>query len=131
MIGVAPKGFTGIDHDVRPAFYVPIAMFAAVQSGAGLQADALTRRDSRWLIVKGRLRSNATMAQARADVQQIAGNLEKAYPNTNQNLDFHGPHSARGVRERPRRRRHEHRPHAHDAGVRSLDRRLRQCRRAC
>jgi predicted permease len=88
VIGVASKDFTGIDHDVRPAFYVPIAMFAAVQSGPGLPADALTRRDSRWLIVKGRLRSKATMAQARADVHQIAGNLQKTYPNTNQNQDF-------------------------------------------
>ncbi len=23
VIGVAPAGFTGIDHDVKPAFYIP------------------------------------------------------------------------------------------------------------
>jgi macrolide transport system ATP-binding/permease protein len=26
VVGVAPPGFTGIDHDVKPAFYIPIAM---------------------------------------------------------------------------------------------------------
>ena len=53
VIGVAPEGFTGIDHDVQPAFYIPIAMYTAVQTG--VQPDVLTRRDARILTVKGRL----------------------------------------------------------------------------
>ena len=40
VIGVAPEGFTGIDHDVKPSFYIPIAMYTAVQNG--VQPDLLT-----------------------------------------------------------------------------------------
>src|SRR5215510_5900037 len=31
VIGVAPKGFTSIDHDLHPAFYIPLAIVPAVQ----------------------------------------------------------------------------------------------------
>src|SRR4030095_11322881 len=53
VIGVAPEGFTSIDHDLRPAFYVPIAMYPAIQTGVA--PDVLTRRDLRTFEVKGRL----------------------------------------------------------------------------
>ncbi len=86
VIGVTPDGFTGIDHDLQPAFYVPLSMFTAVQNGA--PADVLTRRDLRGLTVKGRLRSDVALAQARQEVQQIAANLERSYPDTNRNHDL-------------------------------------------
>src|SRR6185503_10589670 len=83
VIGVAPAGFTGIDHDVHPAFYVPLALWTAVQPGT--TGDELTRRDAgaAALVVKGRLKPGVTLAQARADVQQIAAGLANAYPDTN------------------------------------------------
>ena len=83
VIGVAPAGFTGIDHDVHPAFYVPLAMWTTVQSGT--TGDELTRRDAAAaaLVVKGRLKPGVTIAQARADVQHVAANLADAHPETN------------------------------------------------
>ena len=83
VIGVAPATFTGIDHDVHPAFYVPLAMWTKVQSG--LTGDELTRRDAAAaaLVVKGRLKPGVTIAQARADVQHVAANLANAHPETN------------------------------------------------
>jgi predicted permease len=83
VIGVAPTGFTGIDHDLHPAFYVPLAMWTAVQTG--LTGDELTRRDAdaSAFVVKGRLKPGVTLAQARADVQHVAANLANAYPETN------------------------------------------------
>lgn len=83
VIGVAPKGFTGIDHDLHPAFYIPLAMWTAVQSG--LVGDELTRRDAdaSAFTVKGRLRPGVNLAQARADVQHIADILAIAHPDTN------------------------------------------------
>jgi len=83
VIGVGPKGFTGIDHDVHPAFYVPLAMWTTVQTG--LTGDELTRRDAEAsaFVVKGRLKPGVSLSQARADVQHIAANLAKAYPDTN------------------------------------------------
>ena len=86
VIGVAPEGFTGIDHDVKPSFYIPIAMYTAVQNGA--QPDLLTRRESRIFTVKGRLADGATMNQARQEMQQLASSLAQTYPDTNRNRDL-------------------------------------------
>ena len=66
VIGVAPPGFTGIDHDVKPAFYMPLAMFTAVQNG--VSQDLLTRRDLRNFVVKGRLSPGVTMDAANQEV---------------------------------------------------------------
>jgi predicted permease len=81
IVGVAPRGFTGIDGAVYPAFYIPLAMSSAVQTGGPV--DQLASRDFRALVVKARLRPGVTLAQARADVQQVAASLSAAHPETN------------------------------------------------
>ena len=86
VIGVAPKGFTSIDHDLHPAFYVPLAMTGALQPR--LPADARIRRDLRSVVVKGRLKTGVSVAEARQDVHQIALNLQRSYPDTNRNFDL-------------------------------------------
>jgi len=86
VIGVAPKGFTSIDHDLHPAFYVPLAMAPALQTQ--LPADARVRRDLRNLLVKGRLKPGVSVAAARQDVHQIAVNLQRSYPDSNRRVDL-------------------------------------------
>ena len=86
VIGVAPEGFLGLDPYVRPAFYVPLAMAPALNTNA--PADVLERRDTRWLRVKGRLKSGVTLAQARQDVASVAATLATQYPDSNRSLDF-------------------------------------------
>src|SRR6266508_1152373 len=86
VIGVAAKGFTSIDHDLHPAFYVPLAMAAALQPR--LPADARVRRDVRNLVVKGRLKPGVSLAEARQDVHQLALNLQRSYPESNRNFDL-------------------------------------------
>src|SRR5262245_27878853 len=86
VVGVAPESFTGVDHDVKPAFYIPIAMYMSVQNGA--QADLLTRRDLRNFTVKGRLADGVTIDQARQEMQQLASGLAQTYPETNRNRDL-------------------------------------------
>jgi macrolide transport system ATP-binding/permease protein len=86
VIGVAPEGFTGIDHDVKPSFYIPIAMYTAVQNGA--QPDVLMRRNARIFTVKGRLADGAAMNQARQEMRQLASSLAQTYPDTNRNRDL-------------------------------------------
>jgi predicted permease len=86
IIGVTPDGFSGLDPYVRPTFYVPLAMAPLLNASAG--KDALDRRDSRWLRVKGRLRSGVTLAQARQDVASVAATLAKQYPDSNRGVDF-------------------------------------------
>jgi macrolide transport system ATP-binding/permease protein len=80
IIGVAPQSFTGIDQFLRPALFVPLAM--SPRTG---QDNGLTRRDLRWLIVKGRLKPGVDVAQAQADLNAIASQLQKMYPQSNRN----------------------------------------------
>ncbi len=86
VVGVMPERFTGIDHDVKPAFYIPIAMYMSVQNG--VQPDLLTRRDARTFVVKGRLAPGATISEARQEMQQLASSLAQTYPDTNRNRDL-------------------------------------------
>jgi predicted permease len=99
VVGVAPEGFTGIDHDVKPAFYIPIAMYMSVQNG--VPADLLTLRDRRVFNVKGRLAGGVTMNRARQEMQQLASSLAQTYPTTNQNRDLLVKTEFDAYRERP------------------------------
>ena len=82
VIGIMPPGFTGPDQFVLPSFYIPLAMLPRLNSATG---DELTRRDLRNLLLKGRLKPNVSIARASEDVQLIAANLAKEYPDTNRN----------------------------------------------
>jgi predicted permease len=86
VVGVAPEGFTGVDHDVKPSFYIPIAMYMSVQNG--VRPDLLTRREARNFTVKGRLADDVTINQARQEMQQLASSLALTYPDTNRNRDL-------------------------------------------
>jgi len=67
---------------VLPSFYIPLAMLPRLNSAAG---DELTRRDVRNLIIKGRLNPDISIAKASEEVQLIAANLARQYPETNRN----------------------------------------------
>ena len=83
VIGVMPRGFTGPDQFVMPAFYVPLAMLPRlVPEPAG---NPLERREARNLSVKGRLKPGVSVEQASEEVRIIASNLEQRYPATNRN----------------------------------------------
>jgi predicted permease len=74
VIGIAPAAFTGVDQFVKPSIFVPIAMSPALSG-----TDNLSKRDARWLIVKGRLTPGVTNARAEADLDAIAKVLRQAY----------------------------------------------------
>jgi predicted permease len=78
VIGVAPEHFTGIDPEIRPALFVPLAMSPRMG-----QQNNLHKRDARWLFVKGRLKPGAGLARAQADVAVIVKELQRTYPRTN------------------------------------------------
>jgi len=80
VIGVAPKKFTGIDSFLRPALFVPLAMSPRMG-----QDNLLHKREARWLFVKGRLKPGVGLAQAQADVDAIARELQRTYPQSNRN----------------------------------------------
>jgi predicted permease len=80
VIGVSPESFKGIAGDVWPTFYVPLAMLPQMQNPP---SDVLTRRDIRALDVKGRLKPDVTMTQARDEIARIGRDLSTEHPEAN------------------------------------------------
>jgi predicted permease len=81
VIGVMPEGFTGISPYVPTAFYVPLAMMPALDTGN--QPNPLERRDVRTLSVVGRLNPDVSLVLASQEVGLIASALEQQHPDTN------------------------------------------------
>jgi predicted permease len=76
IIGVAPRGFTGVARASDPEqLWVPLAMQAvALQNNPGL----LQAPNAAWLRVAGRLRDGATVAEADAEIRVLAQQLNPA-----------------------------------------------------
>ncbi len=80
IVGVAPEGFEGMHLALHPSYYVPYVMTPAFPGGT---SDTLERRGLRNLTVKGRLKPDVSLTQAREDVRLIATGLERTYPDSN------------------------------------------------
>ena len=80
IVGVAPQSFPGLDRYVHESMYVP---FGVTPRLAVDDKDLLGHRDRLNVSVYGRLQAGRTAAQAQAELQTIAHNLERAYPDTN------------------------------------------------
>ena len=83
VIGVAPSEFTGLNQFVRSDFFVPLMMSAPIVTDP--KAASLEVRDARNLTLKGRLRDGVSQGQAQTELTAIARDLERAYPDTNEN----------------------------------------------
>ncbi len=93
VIGVAPRNFTGIVPGLPADFWVPLVMveqfvFSGVQATTDMDPGTtrLTRRGSRWLLVKGRLKDGRTIEEARAQIETIYARLRAEYPITNKDV---------------------------------------------
>jgi len=82
IIGVAPKGFKGINAIFGPDLWVPSMM--AEQVLPAQQQNALSDRALLTFTGAGRLKSGISLSQAQADLKTIADALEKEYPDANQ-----------------------------------------------
>jgi predicted permease len=83
VVGVAPPSFTGMDRYLRSDFFVPLMMAPALMRDP--RAASLEARDVRNLTLKGRLARGVTRAAAQAELDKIAADLARAYPDTNRN----------------------------------------------
>jgi predicted permease len=83
VIGVAPPKFTGMERYLRSDFFVPLMMAPALMRDA--RVGSLEVRDTRNLTIKGRLAKGVTQAAAQAELDKIAADLARAYPDTNKN----------------------------------------------
>jgi predicted permease len=90
IIGVAPRGFTGMTPVLAPEVWVPVAASLTVEP-VGLHdvvpspdgTNRLQRRGDRWMFMRGRLRPGRTVAQAGANLELLMSQLHAAYPATN------------------------------------------------
>ena len=73
VAGVAPASFHGTDV-VPQALYLPVTMQAAIERERPLLANA----NVSWLMVTGRLRPDASLAAARAELAVVAARLTAA-----------------------------------------------------
>src|SRR5205085_1522442 len=88
IIGVAPEGFVGTEVAYAPAFWGPMMMAGQIEPGN----TWLNERADDNLFVVGRLKPGVTVAQAKADLDNISVQLGKDYPTEN---------TGRGVRLMP------------------------------
>ena len=85
VIGIAPQDFCGLRQRWAPDIWVTKEGWETMVPGEE-QADAA--RDERWLEVAGRLRPNAQLSEAQAQLQTLAKRLALASPATNQDVNF-------------------------------------------
>ena len=84
IVGVAPFGFTGAKFlGFIPDAWVPVMMHGQVMPDS---EQILTRRASRFLSLRGRLKEGVSLDEAEAAMNTRARQLEQAYPETNKNL---------------------------------------------
>lgn len=69
IVGVAPRGFTGVGLTSVPELWMPIAM---VQQVSPVLAENVWTRRLSWLDIVGRLKPNVTIARAQAELDTIA-----------------------------------------------------------
>src|SRR5271154_40551 len=81
VIGVAPETFSGMQIFEHPDFYVPLAMAGVFSTN--LQKNFFEDRDDRELNVKARLKPGATLQQARNELDVLAKNFEREFPQVN------------------------------------------------
>src|SRR5271165_5859561 len=79
VIGVAPTNFQGTNAFGGPSFWAPIAMYHQLADFA----DLFGTRRFLALNVVGRLKPGVSEGQANAEVQALAAQLAKEYPNDN------------------------------------------------
>jgi putative ABC transport system permease protein len=92
VVGIAPRGFTGLDLGEAADAWVPMALQDEVRPPspalrrrlAGM--TLLQARDVRWLNAAGRLRRDRSLADTAAALDVIGRRLSAAYPDSNQDL---------------------------------------------
>src|SRR5712691_4403428 len=107
VVGVAPRGFHSLTPGFAPDLWLPIHAAVSLPTGVtinfggatpGLQRTA--DRAQRWVWVTGRLRPDASVEQANAEVAALAFQLGYEYPATNARRTF-TPVAANEVRLLP------------------------------
>ncbi len=83
VIGVAAEGFAGMWPLLSPDLWTTYAMEVLLNPG-GPDPEALERRGSSSVFIKGRLAEGVSVEEAEAQLKTIAARLAEEYPDTNE-----------------------------------------------
>jgi predicted permease len=75
IVGTAPASFNGLLRGLATDVWVPMAMLPRLSN----EADTLTNRGSRGLMIVGRLKAGGTVSDAQAEMAVVADQLHKNY----------------------------------------------------
>ena len=84
IVGVAPKGFTGMQPFLSSAAYLPLSQLPI----SGTPVDAINKWQTRILIVNGRLRSGVSVKQASAALNVVAQDIVRLHPDVEKKLSI-------------------------------------------
>jgi predicted permease len=87
IVGVAPKGFSGMYAFLNMDAYVPLSAVAGLGGNAPVE-DTWTHRDERSLQLRGRLKPGVDLKQAEASLQVVAHRLAEQRPDTDKGMRF-------------------------------------------
>ena len=82
VVGVAPRGFIGVNAIFGPDFWLPAATAGRVWPAQ--MRNALRERGQAAFLAVGRYRPHITQAQAQANIATIAASLAREYPATDE-----------------------------------------------
>jgi predicted permease len=82
VVGVAARGFEGLDRMVRPQVYLPLGMVSL----EGYPKEFMVRRILQNLLVFGRLKPGVSIAQAQVTLDVVAARLAAQYPESDKGL---------------------------------------------
>src|SRR6266436_2189628 len=83
VIGVVPAGFAGLLVGIEPDFWAPTTMVEQITRDKG----RLSNWHGHWLIAIGRLKPEASVSGARAEVSVLEHQIELDHPDLKRNLD--------------------------------------------
>jgi predicted permease len=82
IVGVAPRGFRGVDLEAAPDVWLPLMMHAEVSPWGTTGHDLFDNPGTDWLGVMGRLKAGVDLRQAEAALQTVGRRFEQAYPES-------------------------------------------------
>jgi len=82
VIGVAAKAFVGATVGSPTDVWLPLTMQPAAMPR--MSRGVLHNRNAGWIEIFGRMKRSVRLAEARSELQIIAGRLAAAYPNSNE-----------------------------------------------
>jgi predicted permease len=84
IVGVAPKGFGGMQGFLTTAAYLPLSQLPI----GGTSADVINNWQNRMFFVYGRLRSGVGMKQASAALNVVAQDIARLHPDVEKKLSI-------------------------------------------